>query len=72
MITSIPLEHLTNKKIREIYFDSKEFTFLTFGCNHPKREYKVEQMFHRKFMSFPSSIKVLMKGRALFEGLKQL
>lgn len=53
MLMRLPLEYLTNRKIREMYYNGNQYTYLTFGVKHgPKKERPVvEDRFYRKFLN---------------------
>jgi hypothetical protein len=52
MLVQLPLEYLTNRKIREVFYGGNRYTFLTFGVK-PKtniQRYVVEEHFYRRFL----------------------
>jgi hypothetical protein len=51
VLVNMPLEYLTNRKIREVYYNNEQYTFLVFGKKSQKKEYVVEELFYQKFLN---------------------
>ena len=58
LLGSLPLELLTNQKVRELYFNNREYTFLCFGFKQTDKKVNLSNTMMRSFLTFGDLLKL--------------